>query len=56
MKSAASISNWKRRGWDGFDVLAADHARDRMQRQDGETYADLVARARIEIDGMEDLA
>lgn len=52
MKSAASISNWKRRGWDGFDVLAADHAKT-MRRLDGEKYADLVARARAEIDGAE---
>lgn len=51
IKSAASISNWKRRSWDGFDIIAADHARDRMQRMENETYADLITRARFEIDG-----
>lgn len=50
IKSAASISNWKRRGWDGFDVLAADHARDRMTKADDESYADFIARSRFEID------
>tara|TARA_B110000977_G_C11041423_1_gene479029 strand:- start:406 stop:1143 length:738 start_codon:yes stop_codon:yes gene_type:complete len=54
MKSAASISNWKRRGWDGFDVLAADHAAANMQKLETETYADLVARSRVDLDGMEE--
>jgi len=50
IKSSASISNWKGRDWKGFDVLAADYARDAMRKLDGETYADLIARARSEME------